>query len=81
MNLLSMIKYFLVPLILMLVTLIPAAQASPAEEAAGVAYLAGIAKQENVITLKSGMLVEILKSGELSGKSPKASDSCKVTYL
>lgn len=30
--------------------------------------------------MKSGMVVEILKSGESDAKSPKAGDSCKVTY-
>ena len=35
-----------------------------------------------MITLKSGMLVEILKeSTQENGKSPKVGDACEVTYL
>jgi len=47
----------------------------------GAKYLARKATEEGVITLKSGMLVEILKSGDAAdAKSPKASDACDVTY-
>jgi FKBP-type peptidyl-prolyl cis-trans isomerase len=43
--------------------------------------LAEKALDPKVITLKSGMLVEILKEGtNADAKSPKASDSCEVTY-
>jgi FKBP-type peptidyl-prolyl cis-trans isomerase FklB len=47
----------------------------------GAKYLTEKAKEAGVITLKSGMLVEILKSGDSeTAKSPKASDACDVTY-
>jgi FKBP-type peptidyl-prolyl cis-trans isomerase FklB len=47
----------------------------------GATYLENKAKEAGVIKLKSGMLVEILKSGEsANAKSPKAGDSCEVTY-
>jgi len=47
----------------------------------GAKYLAKKATEEGVIKLKSGMLVEILKSGDsATAKSPTASDACEVTY-
>lgn len=47
----------------------------------GAKYLAQKATEEGVIKLKSGMLVEILKSGDsATAKSPTASDACEVTY-
>lgn len=47
----------------------------------GEKYLSDIAKQENIIKLKSGMLVEILKtSTKKDAKSPTVSDVCEVTY-
>lgn len=47
----------------------------------GQKYLDTVAKSEHVIKLKSGMLVEILKSGsDESAKSPNVSDECEVTY-
>ena len=42
----------------------------------GAKYLAEKALEEGVITLKSGMLVEILKTGSADGKSPKVSCGC-----
>ena len=48
----------------------------------GAKYLEEISKKEGVIKLKSGMLVEILKSSsDPNAKSPTAGDSCEVTYL
>lgn len=47
----------------------------------GQKYLDEISKKEGVYKLKSGMLVEILKSSRQSNaKSPKESDECEVTY-
>jgi len=47
----------------------------------GQKYLDMVAKSEHVIKLKSGMLVEILKSGsDVNAKSPNLSDECEVTY-
>ncbi|KAJ1441558.1 hypothetical protein B484DRAFT_390623 [Ochromonadaceae sp. CCMP2298] len=46
----------------------------------GQKYLDETAKKEGVVTLKSGMLVEVLKSGPADGKSPTAGDACEVTY-
>ena len=47
----------------------------------GQKYLDEIATKEGVIQLKSGMLVEILKSSTKSdAKSPKVGDACDVTY-
>jgi FKBP-type peptidyl-prolyl cis-trans isomerase FklB len=46
----------------------------------GAKYLADVAKKEGVYTLKSGMLVEILKTGPADGKSPTKFDTCEVTY-
>ena len=47
----------------------------------GAKYLSEKATEAGVITLKSGMLVEILKSGDnADAKSPKAGDACEVTY-
>jgi FKBP-type peptidyl-prolyl cis-trans isomerase FklB len=47
----------------------------------GAKYLEEKASQPGVIKLKSGMLVEILKTTEnQDAKSPKAGDSCDVTY-
>jgi len=52
------------------------------EEEAGERYLAHTASLDNVITLKSGMLIEYLTTTtKTDAKSPTASDSCKVTYL
>lgn len=47
----------------------------------GAKYLAETAQKEGVIELKSGMLVEILKtSSNPDAKSPTPSDPCEVTY-
>lgn len=47
----------------------------------GEKFLKEIAQKEGVIALKSGMLVEILKSSEdASAKSPNVGDQCDVTY-
>lgn len=47
----------------------------------GQKYLDEIAKKEGIFTLKSGMLVEILKTSDKEGaKSPNVGDTCKVTY-
>lgn len=47
----------------------------------GAKYLADKATQPGVIALKSGMLVEIIKSGDnANAKSPNAKDACEVTY-
>lgn len=46
----------------------------------GAKFLQDVALQEGVVTLQSGMLVQILKTGPENGKSPKESDPCEVTY-
>jgi hypothetical protein len=47
----------------------------------GAKFIEETAKKEGVVTLKSGMLVEILKSSDKAdAKSPTKSDACKVTY-
>ena len=47
----------------------------------GAKFIAEMAKKEGFFELKSGMVVEIIKSGEDSNaKSPKAGDACDVTY-
>jgi len=47
----------------------------------GEKFLSEVATREGVTTLKSGMLVEILKSStNPDAKSPTEGDSCKVTY-
>jgi FKBP-type peptidyl-prolyl cis-trans isomerase len=47
----------------------------------GKKFLDEKAKEPDVITLKSGMLVKILKEGtDVNAKSPRADSSCDVTY-
>lgn len=47
----------------------------------GAKYLEETAAKEGVITLKSGMLVEILKSSDKEdARSPNVGDTCEVTY-
>mmetsp|Transcript_13603 Transcript_13603/g.20400 ORF Transcript_13603/g.20400 Transcript_13603/m.20400 type:complete len:174 (+) Transcript_13603:86-607(+) len=47
----------------------------------GKKFLDEKSKEPGVITLKSGMLVEILKEGtDPNAKSPRVSDTCEVTY-
>lgn len=47
----------------------------------GAKFIDETAKKEGIIKLKSGMLVEILKtSDKANAKSPTKSDACKVTY-
>ena len=47
----------------------------------GAKYLTETAAKDGVITLKSGMLIEVLKESTLKEpKSPEAGDSCDVTY-
>jgi FKBP-type peptidyl-prolyl cis-trans isomerase FklB len=47
----------------------------------GAKFLEEVAQREGVIELKSGMLVEILKTSDKSdAKSPTVSDNCEVTY-
>jgi FKBP-type peptidyl-prolyl cis-trans isomerase FklB len=47
----------------------------------GAKYLAEVAQRPEVHTLKSGMLVEILKTSDNpDAKSPNKGDSCEVTY-
>ena len=44
-------------------------------------YLEETSKKEGVIKLKSGMLVEIIKTADKDdAKSPNVGDTCKVTY-
>ena len=44
-------------------------------------FLEDVAEREGIIKLKSGMLVEILKtSSKEDAKSPTKSDPCEVTY-
>ena len=51
------------------------------EKRVGKKYLDEVAKKEGVISLKSGMLIEIIKEAKDSlAKSPTAFDSCEVTY-
>lgn len=47
----------------------------------GAKFIEETSKKEGVVKLKSGMLVEILKSSDKAdAKSPTKSDACKVTY-
>lgn len=47
----------------------------------GAKFLEEVAQKEGVIKLKSGMLIEIIKSSEKSdARSPTVSDTCEVTY-
>ncbi len=47
----------------------------------GEKFIQEVSQREGVITLKSGMLVEIIKSStNPDAKSPKAGDQCDVTY-
>jgi FKBP-type peptidyl-prolyl cis-trans isomerase FklB len=47
----------------------------------GAKYLAEVAKKDGAYLLKSGMVVEILKTAtEAGAKSPTQGDSCDVTY-
>lgn len=47
----------------------------------GAKFIAEMAQKEGFFELKSGMVVEILKTGESpKAKSPKAGDACEVTY-
>jgi FKBP-type peptidyl-prolyl cis-trans isomerase FklB len=47
----------------------------------GAKFLKEVSEREGIFELKSGMLVEILKTSDKEdAKSPKASDSCDVTY-
>ena len=47
----------------------------------GAKFIAEMAKKEGFFELKSGMVVEIIRSGEdPKAKSPKAADACDVTY-
>jgi hypothetical protein len=47
----------------------------------GAKYLADIAKKESVVTLKSGMLIEIITpSSYRNAVSPTVADTCDVTY-
>lgn len=47
----------------------------------GAKFIAEMAKKEGFFELKSGMVVEIIKSGDdPMAKSPKAGDACDVTY-
>eukprot|EP01039_Chlorochromonas_danica_P000171 gene171-180_t len=47
----------------------------------GAKFLEEVAQKEGVIQLKSGMLIEIIKSSEKSdARSPTVSDTCEVTY-
>lgn len=48
----------------------------------GQKFLDEVAKREGIMTLKSGMLIEVLKASDKeNAKSPKAGDSCEVTYF
>lgn len=47
----------------------------------GAQYLKKIAAQPGIISLKSGMLIEVLKaSTKVNAKSPTENDDCDVTY-
>jgi FKBP-type peptidyl-prolyl cis-trans isomerase len=72
---------FFVVALLSFVTVTLAKDMSKYLQRTGKKYLDEKAKEPGVIKLKSGMLVEILKSGEdPAAKSPKEGDSCEVTY-
>lgn len=48
----------------------------------GAKFLKEMEEKEGVIKLKSGMLVEILKSSDKpNAKSPRKEDTCEVTYV
>lgn len=45
-------------------------------------YLVGVSKRENIIKMKSGMLIEILKTSEEADPiSPEAYSDCEITYI
>ena len=68
-------------LLLLLVTSSSADQVSY-QKRTGKSYLEKVAGNEGAITLKSGMVIEMLKESTAEdAKSPGASDSCEVTYL
>lgn len=47
----------------------------------GTKFLKDVAEQDGIIALKSGMLIEILKTGDSSeARSPTPYDTCDVTY-
>ena len=51
------------------------------QQRTGKKYLDAVAKEPGVIKLKSGMLIERMKTTEdPKAKSPKESDACEVTY-
>jgi FKBP-type peptidyl-prolyl cis-trans isomerase len=58
----------------------PAPRVDPAMAAATKAYLAEIAGEPGVITLRSGLEYRVLQSGLATGRSPHASDHVVVNY-
>lgn len=79
-------NYSLLASLLLLLSWYPAASKktvdhSKYQKRVGKKFLDETALKPGVIKLKSGMLIEILKSGDNpDAKSPKESDSCEVTY-
>lgn len=56
--------------------------AGEAQKAAQKEYLDNLSQKKGAIVLKSGMIVEILKTSTKAGaKSPTVRDSCECTYL
>ena len=48
----------------------------------GEKFLNEVSQKDDILKLKSGMLIEVLKaSDKADAKSPNAGDSCEVTYL
>jgi peptidylprolyl isomerase/FKBP-type peptidyl-prolyl cis-trans isomerase FklB len=54
--------------------------AKPSDLAATKAYLAQVAREPGVVTLKSGLEYRVLQSGLATGRSPQASDRVVVNY-
>ena len=66
---------------LLFLNIVMSADIAKYQQRTGKKYLDNKAKEDGVIKLKSGMLVEIIKSSEdQKAKSPKESDTCEVTY-
>jgi FKBP-type peptidyl-prolyl cis-trans isomerase FklB len=72
---------------LLLLCLLAFSFAAPSKQEAyqkrvGKKYLDEVASKEGAVLLKSGMVVEILKTSDRDdAKSPRAGDACEVTYL
>jgi FKBP-type peptidyl-prolyl cis-trans isomerase FklB len=69
-------------LVVLAACIMMAFSAGEAEKAAQKEYLRKMSSKKGTITLKSGMVIEILQPSTKEGaKSPTARDSCECTYL